>query len=86
MKNENATHTYVIAHDEYMGVEPDIYQFVGTFRELLLQLFTWPLVESEPDFASMDTETLVQMVVDGNGDGQPYYMVWDATLGKKVLG
>jgi len=38
--------TYIISHDEYMGVEANMSEFRGTFRELLLTLNGWVQLES----------------------------------------
>jgi len=85
---------YIIAHDEYMGVESGMYEFVGTWRELLEMLNSVndgnrnePFSDEDPrTIADLYDEQLITLFNEANGDGQPYYMVWSEKEGKKVLG
>lgn len=86
--------TYVVAYDEYMGVAPDMEEFVGTYRELLLHL----IGADEPETANemvegfncavkdLPTEELEKWSSDSNGDGQPAWQVYCVTDKAQVKG
>lgn len=83
------TKTYIVARDEYFGLEGGMSKFDGTFRALLLDLMG--LTEDEEWLETMTVrdlpvETLVQTFNDGNGDGQQYVTVWCVEDDKQVLG
>jgi hypothetical protein len=64
------SHTFIISHDEYMGQEPGMRSFSGTYRELLREL-----VDLDLDDPMTDGEA-EQLFTEANGDGQPYYQIW----------
>ena len=86
--------TYIIFGSDYMGIEPGIEEFVGTFRDLL-----YKLNNVTPD--NIDNEFLVEGVTKtaktqscqelkecfdiANGDGQPYYLVWCVESHSQVI-
>ncbi len=76
-------HKYVIVCMDYVGEEPGMYEFEGTFRELLLDLMG---DDEECPQTITDEELTEQFNRGNNGCGQPYMMVWDVDLKKKVLG
>jgi hypothetical protein len=78
MKMESKT--YIISSDEYMGVEPAMEMFKGTFFDLLVKLIGY---EDEDEPWTLDSALLE--FEDNNGDGQPYFMVWCVEDEKKVL-
>ena len=75
--------TYLISYGEYMGMEPDLAEYVGTFRELLIHLCCGG--EGTHPFTSYNVKELTECFNDMNGDGQPYIQVWKVGHGK-VLG
>lgn len=90
--------TYIVAQDEYFGMDPKMWKFEGTFRELLIELtgmksFT---VDEEEDPSTLSPwhkpltdwtdQELEVLFKDANGDGQPYIQVWGVEEGKQVLG
>lgn len=79
---------YVIAHDDYMGEGYDMYEFRGTYRELLEHMnhFFDDDDESKEAAAQYTDEQLIQCFNEANGDGQPYYTVWSVAEAKKILG
>ena len=81
--------TYIVATDEYMGVAQNMYCVKSTFRELvenLLNIAEWDGEEELQEAAAKDDEELAAMLEDGNGDGQPYIMVWCVEDNVKVIG
>ena len=78
------SNTWVISYGEYMGMEPSMTEFVGTFRELLVNL-CYDIGEGTHPFTSYDVKELTECFNDMNGDGQPYIQVWKVGHGK-VLG
>lgn len=89
------TKTYIIAHSDYMGVDPDIYEFSGTWRQLLEDLNGVTdenrndlIDEDDPSrgtIADVPDDELVKLFQQANGDGQPDYQVWCVDDHKKVL-
>lgn len=81
-------HKYVIASSDYMGMEPDMAEFQGTFRDLLVYLNFGDELDDETkmEASSHSDQELIKFFDEANGDGQPYYMVYDAVEHKKVLG
>lgn len=89
---------YIIHHSEYgfRGERAYFSELNGTYRQLLEHLNNitdenrnqlW--FEDEPEmgtFGSQTDEQLIQLFIDGNGDGQPFVMVYDATNHKTVFG
>ena len=69
-------------------------EFYGTWRQLLEKLNGITDVNRNDDMGDddqrvigdMTDEELETLFTDSNGDGQSYYMVWDVTQGKQVLG
>lgn len=76
---------YVIATDEYMGMEPDMHEFTGTYRELLNHLLGVDEIDEDDDYSERSDEELVNIFNEGNGDGQPFVMVWSVSEKRKVL-
>jgi hypothetical protein len=75
---------YIISSDSYMAEDSAMYEFEGTFRELLRHLLGEdPAVD--PDSSLTDDE-LLERFNDANGDGQPYSMAYSLAEHKKVLG
>lgn len=81
--------TYIIAADEYMGSAPGMTEFIGTFRQLLEHL-TEHLTDyadwkDDPDLRHSFGDDLIDLFKQGNGDGQPFLMVWCVEDRKQVL-
>ena len=90
---DGAEKVYIISHDEYMGVNSDMYPFLGTWRMLLEKLNAVTDENRNEPFSDTDPRTirdlldeeLVKLFHEANGDGQPFYQVWCVEDGKKVL-
>lgn len=86
--------TYVVAYDEYMGVFPEMEEFVGTYRELLLHLIGADDVETQSEIVDgfncavkdLPTAELEKWSLDSNGDGQPSWQVYCVTDKAQVKG
>ena len=80
--------TYIIARDEYMGTASTWTEFVGTWEDLVDYLVDYEEWRADPDVLpeSRTLEGKLAMFNDGNGDGQPYTVVWCVEDRKKVLG
>jgi hypothetical protein len=86
---------YVIAHDEYMGIIPDIYKFQGSYRELLEFLNDIDDTNrddpidpdaDEPEYIKdLTDEQLLDLFKKVNGDGQPYFLVYDVTNSERII-
>ena len=80
--------TYIIAHDEYMGIEPNMYELVGTYRQLLWNLMSFGSdldMTKDGDFMERTEEELSADFKENNGDGQPLYQVWCVEDRKRVF-
>lgn len=72
---------FIVAHDEYMGAAPDIFQSSAETLQELLEHLGWDPIPEEWTEAE-----IVKAFDEINGDGQPYYLVYDLKTNKKVLG
>ena len=84
--------TYVIAHDEYMITAPRIYEFRGTLRRLAEHLNQITDENRADEFgdenmvaADFSTLSLLELFKKVNGDGQPFYQVWDPVDHKQLI-
>lgn len=85
---------YIVAHDEYMGMGPDIYEVEADSFRHLLEILNGVTDENRGDefgeenktIADFSTEELLETFEEANGDGQPYYLVWDCQENRKVIG
>lgn len=80
------TQTYIIYKSQYMSTEePKMYELRGTWRELLYHLHG-ATDEDVPDWADEETdEHLKDLFEQINGDGMPYYRVWNVEERKQVI-
>jgi len=83
---------YVIAHNGYMGIEPRIYELRGTAREMIEHLNQVDDTNRNDEFgdenktvADFSSEELLELFKEVNGDGQPFYRVWNVTLHRQVV-
>lgn len=76
--------SYVISKSEYggqAGEKGKIYQEdAPTLYDLLVRIFGESEVEDQTD------NDFVKMCERDNGDGQPYYMIYDLCIGQQVFG
>jgi len=89
--------TYVIVHDEYMGVSMTMYEEKKTWRQLLFDLngveldnLEEPIDDDVPEFKGrkvkdLTDEELEKFFHEANGNGQPFYTVWCVEDRKRVL-
>ncbi len=82
---EAQIYTYVVFKSDYMGEEPKMYEWRGTWRGVLEHLHG-TLDKNVHEWARGKTDKYLEdMFNDMNGDGMAYYMVYNVESSEQVI-